>query len=646
MSKEKALLKYFINNKWLIATVLAAIIAFLCIYGITPLNVTNDRWIMAEYDEKDIIGHYAGWLSFRNSEWAFPLGYTSSLAYPEGTMISYMDSLPWISIFFKIFRGILPETFQFFGIYVLLSFILQGISSFLIVREITDNDLYAFISSNLFLFSPVLLERSFRHTALGSQWLILFAILIYIKNHKKNKYMYYAMYTFLMILAIGIHPYFLPMVGVFLLSSVLEDITRKRYIAIALFAGGMAITYGTGCLLGVLGSGKEVTRFGYGYYSMNLNAIINPTSLGGYTWSSIIKSFPQTLGNYDGFNYLGFGILIGLFILFPAILLCKKAKNLARFLRAHIFLVIGLILCTIFAVSNVVTLNEKIVFQVNLPDKIEALCGIFRASSRLFYPVYYCIFLTVVYGIWKYRYALGKKSYIVLSIIVLVQLFDIHSCIFQKHNAMVKNASYNSILDDQVLKRIASDKESMVIDAFNDPLQYKLGVWGAKNGLNIIFPLAGSGTFDIANNYSEKIITHFSETGELKDTVLVVGNRPSAEAYTAFDNIGVYKYQGYYFVADMKIDPAISKYIPEDSYTVSAADYTDENWDRGVFVWGNAVLIPYDSESLRKIYKAETIRCNGEVSNITGIDFDEQWIQIWIDSDDTVYAYPSEIVVE
>lgn len=34
---------------------LIGLLTFIIIYGLTPLNVTNDSWIMAGYDEKDII---------------------------------------------------------------------------------------------------------------------------------------------------------------------------------------------------------------------------------------------------------------------------------------------------------------------------------------------------------------------------------------------------------------------------------------------------------------------------------------------------------------------------------------------------------------------------------------------------------------
>lgn len=54
-------------------------IAFLIIYGIGPLSVTNDRWIMSGYDCDDIVQHYAGWVAFRNSAWHFPIGLADNM---------------------------------------------------------------------------------------------------------------------------------------------------------------------------------------------------------------------------------------------------------------------------------------------------------------------------------------------------------------------------------------------------------------------------------------------------------------------------------------------------------------------------------------------------------------------------------------
>ena len=89
----------------LLAALLGAA-AFLIVYGQTPLHVTNDAWIMAGYDETDIIQHYSGWLAFRNSDWSFPLGLASDMACGEGTYISFTDSVPWVAIVCKLLRKI------------------------------------------------------------------------------------------------------------------------------------------------------------------------------------------------------------------------------------------------------------------------------------------------------------------------------------------------------------------------------------------------------------------------------------------------------------------------------------------------------------------------------------------------------------
>ena len=64
---------------YIVPTLLGTII-FLIIYGFTPLDVTNDAWIMAGYDEADLTQHYAGWVLFRSADWKFPLGMIESMA--------------------------------------------------------------------------------------------------------------------------------------------------------------------------------------------------------------------------------------------------------------------------------------------------------------------------------------------------------------------------------------------------------------------------------------------------------------------------------------------------------------------------------------------------------------------------------------
>ena len=159
---------------------------FLWLYGAAVLDPGWDAWILNGYDEWDIQQHYAGWLLFRNSHWTFPLGFADTIAAPDGTAISYTDSLPWVSIFFKLLRGMLPATFQWFGLYTLLCFALQGAAGALLctrgARCGAPLAVGALLSGALFACLPTLWERAFRHVALASQWLFLFALYAFLEQ--------------------------------------------------------------------------------------------------------------------------------------------------------------------------------------------------------------------------------------------------------------------------------------------------------------------------------------------------------------------------------------------------------------------------------------------------------------------------------
>lgn len=149
--------------------IIVGVIVFWIIYGFGPLNVTNDKWIMSGYDELDINQHYAGWVAFRNSAWHFPIGLVDSMG--GGTYISFTDSIPWFAIIFKFILQIVGYngTFQYFGLYGLLCYILQAIAAGLLIRRKTSNHFIICACMVLLCFSPILMERSLRHTALGSQ---------------------------------------------------------------------------------------------------------------------------------------------------------------------------------------------------------------------------------------------------------------------------------------------------------------------------------------------------------------------------------------------------------------------------------------------------------------------------------------------
>lgn len=524
----------------LIIPIMIGMIAFLVIYGRYPLNCTKDNWILSGYDENDIMQHYSGWIAYRNSSWRFPLGMAEEMAVGSGTIISYTDSIPIVAILFKLIRNILPETFQYFGIYTLACYVLQSVAAFKITKMKTQSNIYAVMASVLFSFSPILMERAFRHTALGSQWLILFSIYVYLKYRDEKSLKKYAWYLLLEILAVGIHPYFLPMVAVFALLCTVYDVKGHQYIAAVYFVCVQGITCLFGVLIGALGSGSSISRSGYGYYSMNLNAIVNPVSCGQYTWSSLLKVHPQILGNYDGFNYLGFGILFLAINVLMTIFLLKKQSLLCQMVRNNAFLIAASVLLVCFAVSNVVTFNEKS-FTIPLPPAFIRFCGIFRASSRMFYPVYYLFWIFLIILFWKMLEKDRKRYlYSVFLLVIVLQIFDIHGCIVEKHTAMNEKAGFSSYIENAELSQIAKNVDCILLDAYEGDIKL-MAVYASKNHMSTYFSAANSGNYDETNRLSEEILTNIKEGGEIGTNLIVTTDQETADFYRQRNDVDIYE---------------------------------------------------------------------------------------------------------
>ena len=507
-----------------ILPLMIATIFFFIVYGVTPLDVTNDAWIMAGYDESDLTQHYAGWVLFRSADWSFPLGMIESMADGTGTMLTFTDSIPIVAIFFKAIDFLLPETFQYFGWYILICFILQAIAGYKLVQRKTENPNFCYAGTVLFLLSPILLERSFRHTALGSHWFVLFALLIYLKSRdarKEGKELFSAGYIVLNVLTVLIHPYFLPMVMIFMALTAWENILQFRsWIKNGVYLiMNVVLAYGAGWLIGALGWDIKSARFGYGHFSMNLNAVINPLSLGAYEWSKFLPQLPQIHGNYDGFNYLGVGVLL----LFLVTLVLGVRKWVAyavkkQWLKDNIYLILALVFLTVFSVTNVVTWNDKELLNIPIPGWLYWKAGIFRASGRIFYPVYYVIFTYIIYQLAEMPQV--KVGLGILIVGVALQFVDISGVLEEKHMMMDQNSTFVSLLDDEVLTEAVKGRTKVTLAATWDIVEMRrIAVWAGKNSMKTSYTVANSGIYPEADalmgeeiaaleagNYDERII--------------------------------------------------------------------------------------------------------------------------------------------
>ena len=528
----------------ILQSIVIGLIAFGIIYGFGPLNVTNDRWIMSGYDEADIIQHYAGWCAFRNSGWHYPIGLADNMG--GGTYISFTDSIPWAAVLFK---GILETvgyngTFQYFGIYGLLCYILQALAVGLIVKRKTSNNLLICICMLLLCFSPILMDRSLRHTALGSQWLMLFAMYAYLRFLDRGGRGFPAAFSVLSFLAVGIHPYFLPLVLVFSFLALLSGLYRKINMAGNFwgFVWSVVLPLAGGRLLGALGSGVSATRDRFGYFSMNMNAILNPISRGDYEWSTVLKAHPQILGNYDGFNYLGLGYLFLILIAVLSFVIARPKFNRLKAFDTSMY-VMAAVGMTMFAISNVITFNDRILATIHLPEKILNICGIFRASSRFFYFTYYSLVIFSLYRLFdvfsRPSVCEGEENIanprhtalpvcFTICVVAFLQFFDLGQVVVQKHNAMTEKLKFQSIINDYALAEAVKGKHYLI--CLSDPPDKSLSVFASKNNLATSFSIANSGDYSaewikanrilddfVAGVHSDDIVVAYKDIGVAKE---------------------------------------------------------------------------------------------------------------------------------
>lgn len=544
----------------------AGIAVFFALYGTSTLDVANDGWILNGYDETDIQQHYAGWLLFRNSHWTFPLGMCDTLAAPDGTLISYTDSLPWVSIFFKLLRGLLPSTFQWFGWYTLFCFAMQGAAGALLCTrgKILASRLslaFGALGGLLFACLPTLWERAFRHVALASQYLFLFGLYFYLEYRTalsagKTPRWAWTVFPLLGFITVGIHPYFLPPVMICALLAAVDTgrLARRPAAGAGLFGGSLLAALMGGLLTGALGGGVEVSRYGYGELSMNLNAILNPASRGGYTWSRLLPQQFQYPEQYDGFNYLGLGVLaLTTAALFYSLWrTARDPKSAADWWRRNRPLVLACAFLTLFAATNHLTLGSW-QLSIPMPQVLTDLCGIFRSSGRMFYLVGACMLL---FGVYTIRDACGTSgkgralACLLLAGVAALQLWDLSPVAAQKREIFEQPVA-STVVNAQQTQSIGSGHTQLLAASLlREDRTRRLAILAGKQGLSTNISIAVSGSYPQAEQSA-------LEAGTLLDS----GQYDPSAVYVTTDEAQYNRWQ-----QTFAGDAAVSLFVTDSCY--------------------------------------------------------------------------------
>ena len=286
----------------------SAYVFFVRFHGFWPTDV---RWMLPEWNGNiDSALHYIGWEMYRQSDLLqWPIGRSPMLGPDGGSSIAY-STLPLLALIFKPFTHWSNTPLQFFGVWSLVCFIGQSISSWKLLGLWISNRIHLSLGVCYFVISPAFLDRLSVHFDASAHFLLIFALYLYFSTPFKL-----AQWLTLGTLSVLIFPYTAMMVSIIFLARVISDGIRTKLFFVAIkrtsiYVGVVLITaWQSGYF--ILG-GSRIHADGYGIFSANVLTFVDPGFPENYRvpWSHIVPDRWQGAGQYEGFAFIGSGVLL------------------------------------------------------------------------------------------------------------------------------------------------------------------------------------------------------------------------------------------------------------------------------------------------------------------------------------------------
>lgn len=390
--------------------------AFHVCVGFSTVAPQTPDWLFSGPDSS---ANFIGWHLFRASPWEMPPGALPAMGHPVGTSVALTDSIPIVAIVFKVFHGVLPATFQYFGAWLLLCFLLQGLFGALLIGTVTNNVLLRVLGAALLILSPAVAHR-LNHIALCAHWMLVAALWLNRRQALAPSpwWRQLAAWALLVTMAAGTHPYLTVMVLAIAAATILAWPATGPYAVVrhvasvgALTAIVVAMWWASGYF--VVPNTRSLESAGFGVLSWNALAPLIPPE-GSLAFGRI----PISTAHYEqheGFSYAGLGALLTFAL---AVVLWRPRRRPSK---ADIALGLACVGLTIFALSPVITVGSRTV--LTYPAEWWGPFTTFRASGRMFWPVlYFLIFASVAIVIRRLPAAVAT---FVLAVAVILQAADI-----------------------------------------------------------------------------------------------------------------------------------------------------------------------------------------------------------------------------
>ena len=467
---------------FLIGALLAVIICPYLIFNPTDIN----------YLRLDEGQNFYGWAFFRQDSWHWPLTVTTRLMYPVGTSIVFTDSYPILSIALKCLSSVLPSTFIFNGIVLVINFSLIFYAGNLLLRRLTNDAVFSFFGSFFFVFAtPFLFRFSASHAALSSHWVLILGFIPLLASD--GNYLRDLRWLWgLLLISFGIHAYLASMLMILLLAYVAQLLLFRpvaaRQVAKVSLAGVLGTIFGM-YFFGYFYNFSTGQSTGFGFFCANLATFFNPI----LNSSAFFPAMEQPAGQVGGYAYLGLGIFLMGGVAFHYLFMQRPWR---RDLAPLYLAVIG---CFFLSLSNNIYWGKSLLLHFDIGNI--GLLNVFRSSNRYIWVAYYAILIFCLLAFFRSVKPIKFRNYFLICLLV-IQLIDIFPLINRLHEAFIpKPLGYEYGLDKDFWFSLGSKYKHMQIDLnyvgqfnndeYGNAHVYKLANIAVKNGLTLnVFYLA------------------------------------------------------------------------------------------------------------------------------------------------------------
>jgi hypothetical protein len=368
----------------------------LWLYGKGVMRPASGAWLL----QGDAAQHYVGSAFFLAQGWQWPPGTITRFG-QDPTSVVFSDAIPLLALAAKAWG--LPPGHQYFGLWMLACHALAGAAAWLLLCRLGVRSAAALLAGSLFfVVSPMMLMRAYGHEALMGHFLVILAL--------ERALAPWRWWPWLMLaaVAVAVHPYLALMVCVIGMSAAIAALVERSVSWPRLLMQGVAcggVLLALAWLAGYVTGSAEVSAKGHGFHSANLLTWIDPMNWrqfmaaqpGGASeageWSAWLPPQAQaTQGQYEGFAYLGAGVL--------AAIACAVLTSLRK--KPHAgdtaipsvrwaALWCSVALLAVLAFSARPSIGSTIGPEVELGETAAWLLGVFRASGRFVWPLSYLV---------------------------------------------------------------------------------------------------------------------------------------------------------------------------------------------------------------------------------------------------------------